>query len=269
MIGPAGLQGRIGVVSFEAEGAHSHDICHLLGARGICLRGGHHCAQPLMDRFGVVATARASLAPTTMPPTSTRCWRASTRRSPSCDERPAVSPGDPRAGEAGAAGEPAGGAAGERDVDNPLCGDRVTLDLNLADGRVREVGHKVRGCLLCQAAAAAIGERAPGEIGGAARVAQDLGDAIARAPDTAGRRWPSSRRSRPCMRTRAGTNACCCRSRRWRRRWNWPKRSSAGARERRPPRADHVPTRRKPVRCRTDANQRQLRHAAAGWLPIT
>jgi cysteine desulfurase / selenocysteine lyase len=63
VIGPPGLQGRIGVVSFEAEGAHSHDICHLLGARGVCLRGGHHCAQPLMDRFGVVATARASLAP--------------------------------------------------------------------------------------------------------------------------------------------------------------------------------------------------------------
>ena len=63
VIGPAGLQGRIGVVSFDAEGAHSHDICHLLGARAVCLRGGHHCAQPLMDRFGLVATARASLAP--------------------------------------------------------------------------------------------------------------------------------------------------------------------------------------------------------------
>ena len=63
VIGPLGLQGRIGVVSFEAAGAHSHDVCHLLGARGVCLRGGHHCAQPLMDRFGVVATARASLAP--------------------------------------------------------------------------------------------------------------------------------------------------------------------------------------------------------------
>jgi cysteine desulfurase / selenocysteine lyase len=63
VIGPSGLQGRIGVVSFEAEGAHSHDICHLLGARGVCLRGGHHCAQPLMDRFGLAATARASLAP--------------------------------------------------------------------------------------------------------------------------------------------------------------------------------------------------------------
>jgi nitrogen fixation NifU-like protein len=76
-------------------------------------------------------------------------------------------------------------------VDNPLCGDRVTLDLNLADGRVLEVGHKVRGCLLCEAATAAIGERAPGETPTALRaVAQDLGDAIARAPDMAGQRWP-------------------------------------------------------------------------------
>jgi cysteine desulfurase/selenocysteine lyase len=63
VLGPSGLQGRIGVVSFDAEGAHSHDLCHLLGAQGVCLRGGHHCAQPLMDRFGLVATTRASLAP--------------------------------------------------------------------------------------------------------------------------------------------------------------------------------------------------------------
>jgi cysteine desulfurase/selenocysteine lyase len=60
VLGPSGLQGRIGVVSFDAQGAHSHDLCHLLGAQGVCLRGGHHCAQPLMDRMGVVATARAS-----------------------------------------------------------------------------------------------------------------------------------------------------------------------------------------------------------------
>jgi nitrogen fixation NifU-like protein len=76
-------------------------------------------------------------------------------------------------------------------VDNPLCGDRVTLDLALADGRVREVGHKVRGCLLCQAAAVAIAERAPGETPEALReVAGALGDAIAQAPETAGRLWP-------------------------------------------------------------------------------
>jgi len=76
-------------------------------------------------------------------------------------------------------------------VDNPLCGDRVSVDLRLADGRVREVGHRARGCLLCQAAAVAIAERAPGETPDALReVAGALGNAIARAPETAGQFWP-------------------------------------------------------------------------------
>ena len=76
-------------------------------------------------------------------------------------------------------------------VDNPLCGDRVTLDLKLADGRVREVGHRVRGCLLCQAAAMAIAERAPGETPEALReVAGALSEAIARSPEAAGQLWP-------------------------------------------------------------------------------
>jgi nitrogen fixation NifU-like protein len=76
-------------------------------------------------------------------------------------------------------------------VDNPLCGDRVTLDLNLADGRVGELGHQVRGCLLCQAATAAISQRAPGETPDTLReVAQEIGDALARAPEAAGELWP-------------------------------------------------------------------------------
>lgn len=61
--GPAGTQARLGVVSFSVEGAHPHDVCQLLDEVGVCLRGGHHCAQPLMDAFDLPATARASLAP--------------------------------------------------------------------------------------------------------------------------------------------------------------------------------------------------------------
>ncbi len=61
--GPLGTQGRLGVVSFSVEGAHPHDICQMLDEVGVCLRGGHHCAQPLMDAFDLPATARASLAP--------------------------------------------------------------------------------------------------------------------------------------------------------------------------------------------------------------
>jgi nitrogen fixation NifU-like protein len=43
-------------------------------------------------------------------------------------------------------------------VDNPLCGDRVTIDLTTKDGRIAAIGHQVRGCLLCEAAAATIAE---------------------------------------------------------------------------------------------------------------
>ena len=48
-------------------------------------------------------------------------------------------------------------------LDNPLCGDRVTMDFHLADGRIAAVGHQVRGCLLCEAAAEMIALQAPGK----------------------------------------------------------------------------------------------------------
>ena len=53
---------KASVVSFILEGIHPHDIGTILDQRGIAIRTGHHCAQPLMERFGVPATARASLA---------------------------------------------------------------------------------------------------------------------------------------------------------------------------------------------------------------
>jgi cysteine desulfurase / selenocysteine lyase len=62
VLGPSGLQSRVGVISFAIEGAHPHDICQILDRRGVALRGGHHCAQPLMERFGLAGTTRASLA---------------------------------------------------------------------------------------------------------------------------------------------------------------------------------------------------------------
>lgn len=64
LLGPGDLQRRVGVVSFDLEGVHPHDLCQFLDDRHrLCLRGGHHCAQPLMDRFALAATTRASLAP--------------------------------------------------------------------------------------------------------------------------------------------------------------------------------------------------------------
>ena len=51
---------RIGIVSFTLDGVHPHDAGSLLGERGVCVRTGHHCAQPLMDHLGLPGTVRAS-----------------------------------------------------------------------------------------------------------------------------------------------------------------------------------------------------------------
>lgn len=50
------------IVAFSVEGAHPHDVAQILDRQGIAIRAGHHCAQPLMQRLGVTATARASFA---------------------------------------------------------------------------------------------------------------------------------------------------------------------------------------------------------------
>ena len=44
------------------EGVHAHDVGTIADTAGVAIRAGHHCAQPVMDRFGIPATARASLA---------------------------------------------------------------------------------------------------------------------------------------------------------------------------------------------------------------
>mgnify|MGYP006420595923 CR=1 FL=1 len=62
LLGPAPGEPRGPIAAFDAPGAHPHDIAQLLDARGVAVRGGHHCAQPLMDAFDLAGTTRASLA---------------------------------------------------------------------------------------------------------------------------------------------------------------------------------------------------------------
>lgn len=62
IFGPDAETPRGPVVSFTMEGVHPHDLATFLDAHGIAVRAGHHCAQPLMDRLGVVATVRASVS---------------------------------------------------------------------------------------------------------------------------------------------------------------------------------------------------------------
>ncbi len=67
VFGPPRSAERVGPVSFEIEGLHAHDVSEILDRHGVAVRAGHHCAQPLMDRFGITATARASFGVYTTP----------------------------------------------------------------------------------------------------------------------------------------------------------------------------------------------------------
>ena len=60
LIGNAQDKGAI--LSFAIDGAHAHDLAQLMDKYGVAVRAGHHCAQPLMRRFGVDSTVRASFA---------------------------------------------------------------------------------------------------------------------------------------------------------------------------------------------------------------
>jgi cysteine desulfurase/selenocysteine lyase len=61
IVGPPEAERRGGLASFTIDGMHPHDIAELANRGGACIRAGHHCAQPLMRRLGVGATARASV----------------------------------------------------------------------------------------------------------------------------------------------------------------------------------------------------------------
>jgi len=62
VLGPVETHDRRGVVSFDVDGCSAADVCRFLDRRGVALRGGYHCAQPLIEAFGAKGAARASLA---------------------------------------------------------------------------------------------------------------------------------------------------------------------------------------------------------------
>jgi cysteine desulfurase / selenocysteine lyase len=62
LFGPPPGNDRVGIVSFTVDGVHAHDVSEILDRHAVAVRAGHHCAQILMERLGVPATTRASLA---------------------------------------------------------------------------------------------------------------------------------------------------------------------------------------------------------------
>jgi cysteine desulfurase / selenocysteine lyase len=67
VFGPQAIERRGGIVSFDVEGVHPHDVAQILGSDGVAVRAGHHCTQPLMRKLGVAATSRASFYLYTLP----------------------------------------------------------------------------------------------------------------------------------------------------------------------------------------------------------
>ena len=60
ILGPTTPEGRIGTVAFDVQGVHPHDVGQYVDSRGIAIRVGHHCAQPVHRHFGLMASNRAS-----------------------------------------------------------------------------------------------------------------------------------------------------------------------------------------------------------------
>ena len=87
---------------------------------------------------------------------------------------------------------------GAASMNNPFCGDRATVEVALAGGRVAAVAHRVRGCLLCRAAAAALAEALPGfDAAALERARADLRAMLANGAPAPGPPWEALRHFRP------------------------------------------------------------------------
>ena len=154
---------RTGIVSFELENVHPHDVAQILNWENVAVRAGHHCTQPLMTRLGVAATTRASFY----------LYSRSRGRRPA-DRRPAQGEGDVRCLSLDQMyrevildhyKNPRGhgvieDADAQAEGQNPLCGDEVTISVKFAaDGEtIDEIGFEGRGCAISQAATSMLTE---------------------------------------------------------------------------------------------------------------
>lgn len=90
------------------------------------------------------------------------------------------------------------------EVDNPLCGDRVSMEVQVGEGRLLGIAHRVRGCLLCEAAASIISDNAIGETPeDVARVEGALADALANGFDNCSLPWQDLAVFAPVVRHRS------------------------------------------------------------------
>ena len=162
---------KTALVSFVMDGVHAHDLGTILDQEGIAVRTGHHCAQPVMERFGVAASARASFAlyntldevGGSRRPRSIACARSS-RMSPFSDElrqlyQEVILDHYKRPRNFG----PLAGADHSAEGYNPLCGDQVKVSVRLDGDRVADLHFEGAGCAISTASASLMTEAVKGK----------------------------------------------------------------------------------------------------------
>ena len=163
---------RAGILSFNVADVHPHDVAQILDSEGICVRAGHHCTQPLMRRYDLTATTRASvyLYNTSQDIDALAAGIAKVRRTFGVSGHQYTAGSDgrllpgkhprplPQPAELGALEHPSASADGV----NPLCGDELSVELEVEDGTVTDVRYNGRGCAISQAAASMLSEAIKG-----------------------------------------------------------------------------------------------------------
>jgi NifU-like protein involved in Fe-S cluster formation len=153
--GPASLTDRAGVISFTIQGAHPHDVAEVLNRTNVCVRAGHHCAQPLMRHLGLSATTRVSFGPynasddvdalmTGLQDVTAllQQWRSLQTHSELAEHaRRPRNFGDLAAPD----------LEGQASVE--LCGDDLGVHLHVTDGRIAAIRFHGHGCALAISAA--------------------------------------------------------------------------------------------------------------------
>ena len=158
---------RGALVSFALDGVHPHDVAEILGRDGVCVRAGHHCAQPLMRALGVAAPPRAPRSPSTTRARTSTALVDGARRGPrdlrSADGRP-LPRGHPRATTSARTTGRAGGrrTSSSRTPTRSAATSWACSSASARTARSQDVRFHGHGCAITQAAASMASDEVKG-----------------------------------------------------------------------------------------------------------